>query len=174
MPRIEGLERVAGVLKRLHVEAERGNTSVIVGYTQNYALYVHENLEARHAPGKQAKYLEGPARRLAGTLGGMIRTAYRKTKNLSMGLLAAGLRLQRESQEIVPIDTSALKASAFTAFEQDVEMAAAEADAAASALRARTSPEDRERNREARKQARWERVTKGRSLWDRANRRTKR
>jgi len=35
---------------------------VIVGYTAMYAVYVHENLEARHAPGKQAKFLEGPLR----------------------------------------------------------------------------------------------------------------
>lgn len=36
---------------------------VILGYGSNdayYAVYVHEDLEARHAPGKQAKYLEGP------------------------------------------------------------------------------------------------------------------
>lgn len=36
---------------------------VVVGYTQEYAIHVHENLEARHAPGKIAKYLEVPARR---------------------------------------------------------------------------------------------------------------
>jgi len=35
---------------------------VRVYYTANYALYVHENLNARHKPGKQAKFLEGPAR----------------------------------------------------------------------------------------------------------------
>lgn len=32
--------------------------SVTVGYTMSYAVYVHEDLEARHAPGKTAKYLE--------------------------------------------------------------------------------------------------------------------
>lgn len=40
------------------------DTEVIVGYTQEYAIYVHEDLNARHAPGKEAKFLEGPARRL--------------------------------------------------------------------------------------------------------------
>lgn len=35
---------------------------VVVGYTQNYAIYVHEDLWARHAPGRYAKYLEWPAR----------------------------------------------------------------------------------------------------------------
>jgi hypothetical protein len=33
-------------------------TVVRVGYTQSYAIYVHENLEARHKPGKTAKFLE--------------------------------------------------------------------------------------------------------------------
>jgi hypothetical protein len=37
-------------------------TEVSVLYTQSYAIYVHENLNARHAPGKQAKFLEAPAR----------------------------------------------------------------------------------------------------------------
>lgn len=38
------------------------STEVLVGYTQSYAIYVHENLDARHKPGKYAKYLETPAR----------------------------------------------------------------------------------------------------------------
>lgn len=38
------------------------DTEVIVGYTQDYAIFVHEDLEARHAPGKIAKFLETPAR----------------------------------------------------------------------------------------------------------------
>lgn len=35
---------------------------VRVGYTAGYALYVHENLDAWHKPGKEAKFLEGPFR----------------------------------------------------------------------------------------------------------------
>ena len=31
---------------------------IIVGYTAHYAVYVHENLQARHKSGKTAKYLE--------------------------------------------------------------------------------------------------------------------
>lgn len=37
-------------------------TVVRVGYTAEYAIYVHENLNARHKPGKIAKFLEKPAR----------------------------------------------------------------------------------------------------------------
>ena len=43
-------------------EAESGsNPSVIVGYTEEYAIFVHENLEAHHNNG-QAKFLEQPLR----------------------------------------------------------------------------------------------------------------
>ena len=39
-------------------------TDIVVHYGAgaNYAVYVHEDLEARHKPGKSAKYLEKPAR----------------------------------------------------------------------------------------------------------------
>jgi hypothetical protein len=41
-------------------EAESGsNPSVIVGFEEEYAIYVHENLEANHDVG-QAKFLEQP------------------------------------------------------------------------------------------------------------------
>lgn len=36
---------------------------VIVGYVADYAVYVHENLDARHKPGKQAKFLESVVRK---------------------------------------------------------------------------------------------------------------
>jgi len=37
-------------------------TVIWVGYTAGYAIYVHENMNARHRTGKIAKYLEKPAR----------------------------------------------------------------------------------------------------------------
>lgn len=39
-----------------------------VGFTQNYGLYVHENMDAFHAVG-QAKFLEEPARTIKEKLG---------------------------------------------------------------------------------------------------------
>jgi hypothetical protein len=54
-----------GALKNSGFTRKTGSgfsTDVTVGYTQSYAIYVHENLEARHKPGKIAKYLEKPAR----------------------------------------------------------------------------------------------------------------
>lgn len=38
-----------------------GKKAVEIGYTANYAIYVHENLEARHTVG-QAKFLESALR----------------------------------------------------------------------------------------------------------------
>lgn len=128
MTTLEGLDKLQKKLRDLKKKAgEESNPSVVVGYTQSYALPVHENLEARHRDGKQAKYLETPARELADELGTIAKTVYTKTGSLEKGLLAAGLRLQRASQEIVPIDTSALRASAFTALERDVESKSEEA-----------------------------------------------
>lgn len=47
-----------------------GFDTVVEGgyYGVNYAVKVHEDLEMKHAPGKQAKFLEEPARRLRGEL----------------------------------------------------------------------------------------------------------
>lgn len=89
---------------------------VVVGYTQNYAIWVHENLNARHPVGK-AKFLEGPARRLGRELAQMIRTAVAKGQTLAKALLLAGLRLQRESQLECPVEYGALRNSAFTRVE---------------------------------------------------------
>ena len=45
-----------------HIGGEGFDTDIIVGYEAEYAIYVHEGLEARHKSGKQAKYLEAPSR----------------------------------------------------------------------------------------------------------------
>lgn len=45
-----------------NVGGEGFDTDIIVGYQAEYAVFVHEDEEARHRPGKQAKYLEAPAR----------------------------------------------------------------------------------------------------------------
>ncbi len=40
------------------------NTKMQVGYSTAYAIYVHENPEARHAEGTQDKFLEDPLKNL--------------------------------------------------------------------------------------------------------------
>lgn len=127
MPKVEGVEKVIAALKKRGMrwladsqqaagDRPSKHASVIVGYTQAYALYVHEDMEAFHRVG-QAQYLRQPARQYAKELAELAVKAVRNGATVSQALLVAGLRLQRESQLLVPVDTSALKASAFTKLE---------------------------------------------------------
>jgi len=147
---IQKLKSLTDKLKNLAAKANKdGNATVIVGYTANYALYVHENVEMKWrgfprnmtirkgedgiaytgysergrwrglfwGPAGQAKFLEAPARTLTGVLSDIVAVALKAKKTMAQALLLAGLRLQRESQKLVPIDTGNLRASAFTRLE---------------------------------------------------------
>lgn len=132
---IVGLKQLQMKLKALITEAKRQTTpSVVVGYTAAYAIYVHENVEMKWkgvlrrtknrrlkgtfwGPHGQAKFLEQPARENQDELGRIVIGATRSTGNIRDGLLLAGLRLQRLSQDKVPILTGNLRASAFTRVE---------------------------------------------------------
>lgn len=116
MAKVEGFDTVVQTMAKLAVSAKaQHGKSVIVGFTAQYALYVHENLQAHHDTG-QAKYLEQPARQLSssGELQRVIETAYKNGARLQDALVLGGLRIQREAQQLVPIDTGNLRASAFT------------------------------------------------------------
>lgn len=114
------IQKMDSLLKKLQeMEAKSrtdNNGAVIVGFTQNYALYVHENLEAHHPVG-QAKFLEQPFRELLTQIPVILKKTAQAGKTLLQGLLIAGLRLQREAQKRCPVDTGALKNSAFTRIE---------------------------------------------------------
>lgn len=69
-------------------------------------------------PQGQAKFLEQPARMFQPELAQIVTTAMAKGKTLAQALMLAGLRLQRESQKLVPVDTGNLRNSAFTRFEK--------------------------------------------------------
>ena len=114
MAKIEQLTKLLRTLERLERQSKRKDTGdVVVGYATSYALYVHENKEARHEVG-QAKYLEEPARTMQPELKRVIRGGVKSGIGLTKSLLIAGQRLQRESQQLVPVDTGSLKGSAFT------------------------------------------------------------
>jgi len=133
---VDNLEKVISALKRqakIRFSSPNGNhESVIVGYTASYAVYVHENLEmklkgqprkgAGHGgnywdpPNRgQSKYLEEPARNLSndGTLTELTAKAMQKGATVQEALYVAGLRILRDSQKVVPVDTGNLKASGF-------------------------------------------------------------
>lgn len=65
----------------------------------------------------QAKFLEAPARTLRPELARIINQVYAKTKDMQKALIAAGLRLIRESIQLVPVDTGNLKNSWFVRTE---------------------------------------------------------
>jgi hypothetical protein len=86
----------------------------------NIAYYGYSSGEGKGlfwGPTGQAKFLEQPSRMLQPELSRIVATALRKGSTMAQALLLAGLRLQRESQKLVPIDTGNLKNSAFTRLE---------------------------------------------------------
>lgn len=150
MARIDRIKDVRKTLKGL-VKKYTVEDSASVGFAQSYAVHVHE-MEMKNAgkprkkPAKgmlwepgQNKYLEQPARQLSssGELGRIIRTAVSKGVPITKALVLATLRLQREAQKLVPIDTGALRASAFTSPTKDEEAAAQRAKAKGDAKRSK-------------------------------------
>lgn len=127
MSSIGGLHSVHSQLQKLRASVQGAKHSVVVGYSATYAIIVHEDLTAHHKEGKQAKFLEGPARIYSREIGETVAKAYATTGNLDQSLLLGGLRLQRLSQQVCPVDTGALKASAYTCFEENEEAVAAKA-----------------------------------------------
>ena len=129
--KITGLEKLTAKLRDLAAKSRRDDDcQVTVGFTAAYAIYVHENLQMKWrglprksgkgvywGPHGQAKFLEGPAREMAAELAQIAYVAVAQGKSLSQGLLLAGLRLQREAQQRVPVVTGNLRASAFTRLE---------------------------------------------------------
>jgi hypothetical protein len=140
MPKITGISELKRKLARL--SKQHGTVEdVVVGFTQSYALYVHE-IPARHVVGNM-HYLIGPARRLKRELGNIVEETTANTFSLQNGLLTAGRRLQREAQNEVPVDTGALKASSFTAKESELNAASAAAYAAGNTKRGNTKADRR-------------------------------
>ncbi len=112
MAKVEGIKELYKTIDRM-VDKHTGPKSVSVGYTVAYAMPVHENMTAYHKRG-QAKFLEQPARTFRKVMQEIIIKGLKRGLLMIDCLVLAGLRLQRESQKLVPIDTGALRNSAFT------------------------------------------------------------
>jgi len=104
------------------------NITVVVGYSQSYALEVHERTDVKRRVG-QPKFLETAARTLEPDIRNMLRRAGKD--QLAEAMLRAGLLIQREAQKLTPVDTSALRASAFTTTEDKLDQVSSEARARA-------------------------------------------
>jgi hypothetical protein len=119
MAKLEGVDKLLTQLRGLAAKAKVDDkATATVGFTASYAIYVHEDLQANHPNGGQAKFLEQPARALRQELGKIIIDMMLKKKTLSQAVLVAALRLQRESQKLCPVDTGYLRASAFTRLDK--------------------------------------------------------
>jgi hypothetical protein len=121
MTRIVGVPALMAKFRQLQKEASQANVTVVTGFTQRYVIYVHEMLELKHDPGKQAKFLGSPSIWLRGVMAAIVVETYLRTRSVLKGLLLAGSKLQVAAQDIAPIDTSAMYASAFTCEEKDYE-----------------------------------------------------
>lgn len=122
--RVQGLQSLRNRFRQMEMKLRQSKKGVVIGYSQEYALKVHEDTHARHAPGKQAKFLEEPARTNQQEIADIIAQTYKKTKDLGLSLMAGALYLLNLSQKIVPIDTGALRASGYVAYEKDANQVA--------------------------------------------------
>ena len=122
MPKAKSLFKVesGGVIARLNGLAQRARANskfaFMVGYTAPYAVYVHENLTARHPVG-QAKFLEQPAREHADEIAAIIMRALRAGLSPRSALGLGAIRLLQLSKPLVPVDTGFLKASGYAKVE---------------------------------------------------------
>lgn len=118
MAKVEGvgeLNRILGVMAKFIGKTTR--PTVKLGYSAPYALYVHEDLEMRHKPPTQAKYLETPMRLLRPELSAMIRGDVKGGIPVDLALLKAASMIMDASQLLVPVDTGRLKSSGYVTLE---------------------------------------------------------
>lgn len=83
-----------------------------VGYDAPYAMRVHEDLAAPRRSG-QAKFLETPMRENAGLYRSMIWGLMKKGMSLKDAVRTVGEHLKAASQDLCPVLTGRLRASAF-------------------------------------------------------------
>ena len=106
--------------------------AIVVGYSQSYALEVHERTDVKRRVG-QPKFLEEAARNNESQIRDSLRRA--SITEMPQAMLRGGLLIQRESQKLCPVDTSALRASAFTTMEDQLEQVAESAKSKAEQIR---------------------------------------
>jgi len=134
MAQILGLDRLREKLRRLAAKAKKDHDAdVTTGFTQQYALVVHE-IPANHPVG-EVEYLIKAVRQVEKEVRKNIATAYKNGATLEKALLIGALRIQREAQNKTPVDTGALKASAFTDYTRNADRSAGVAYARSEGIR---------------------------------------
>jgi hypothetical protein len=111
--KVSGQDRVRLLLSSRSVKG-RVRSKLHVGYSAPYAIYVHEDLQAKHPRGGQAKFLERPARQYQAEMDRIVAAKLTPgNRSIEDALLAAGRFLLSVSQPLVPVDTGRLKKSGF-------------------------------------------------------------
>lgn len=91
---------------------EKGSEeNVVVGFVQTYSLPVHELHKT------QSKFLEQPFRTGMPIITSIVDREMQKHGNLTQSMLKAGEWLKQSAQAVTPVDTGALKGSAFVTTE---------------------------------------------------------
>ena len=128
---VDGFDKMNAALKAKLAKSKKDDkVSVVVFYTAKYAVWVHENTaekwkgkprksglgkywDGRKGQGR-SKFLEHPAREEGGKIGEIVAKTVLNKGTLTQGLVMAGLYLQRQSQDLVPVEYGHLRASAGT------------------------------------------------------------
>lgn len=108
--KMEGVEKVNASLRARSLKGAKKAT-VNVAYETPYAVYVHEDLEANHPNGGQAKFLEEPFRANRNLLSAIVKRSLVRKRSLEDGLMEAGNLLLNLSIPLVPVDTGRLRDS---------------------------------------------------------------
>lgn len=108
---IDGVDKVIVSIEKMSIKGKKKLT-LNIGYEADYAIYVHENLNARHINGR-AKFLEKPARMLSKKISDMVKDTLQRKRGLEEGLMKSGNMLLDASKKEVPVDTGNLRDSGF-------------------------------------------------------------
>lgn len=106
------VRNVGAVVRAIEARSPRGRAraSAEATYTAPYALWVHENLDARHRVG-QAKFLTTAARLAAPRMRETARLAIANRDGVLVAAVRAARVLLAASRPLVPVDTGALRES---------------------------------------------------------------
>lgn len=119
--------KLIAALKAKLAQVSQQRISVAVGYNAAAALKLHEMTPKNIGNPRRSgigtywgpsnygnKWLEGPARQHADDIADDVKQALQNGATLLQALYLGGLRIQRESQLVVPVEYGDLKRSAFT------------------------------------------------------------
>jgi hypothetical protein len=113
--RVEGGAKTKAEIDKRLAKAQRDrHAEARVGYTADYAVYVHEDLTMSHPNGGEAKFLEKPTRENIQFISAVINRAYAVGQTFAEALLAGARMIEHLSLPLVPVDTGHLRGSSVT------------------------------------------------------------